>query len=220
MQLVFDIEKMEQTNKALADKVQTDNKLQFYFLYLIVSILLLLLGLFSVLYYKQKIKKKEIEVNLYKTKFEQKQLEKIIEFKKKELEDLFFYIMHKNELLEQIKLDVKGLNKNSGEEQPQKIKQIEYKIKQSVRKDKDLEKLSNNIDKVHSEFIDSLTAKFPDLTEKEKRLCVLLKLNFSSKEIASLNNISENAIIKARHRMRRKMGLFTDENLSEIIQAI
>ena len=47
----------------------------------------------------------------------------------------------------------------------------------------------------------------PDLTENEKRLCSLLLLKFSSKEIAGILNISIAGVNKSRQRLRKKMEL-------------
>jgi len=49
-----------------------------------------------------------------------------------------------------------------------------------------------------------LNDRYPELTEKKNVLCALLKLNLSSKEIASLNNISEGAVTMARYRLEKR----------------
>ena len=87
------------------------------------------------------------------------------------------------------------------------------KITQSLRRNEDVEKLQKRIEVVHSGFLKTLSLQFPQLTEKENRLCVMLKLDLSSKEIAVLNNITENAVMMARYRMRKKMNLNSEENL-------
>jgi DNA-binding CsgD family transcriptional regulator len=158
------------------------------------------------------------ESRLDNVKLEQQHLEMNLNFKQKEMENLALYIMQKNEFLEQIKNDLGILKKTSDPESLTKIKTISLKITQSLRKNKDLEKLQDRIDQVHSDFLENLSKKYPDLTEKEKRLCALLKLNFSSKEISSLNNISENAVMMARYRLRKKMNVSSDENLVEFFQ--
>jgi len=161
-----------------------------------------------------------MNVELLNFQLEQKQLEIEINFKKRDIENLALHIVQKNEFLEQIKNEVKTLKDDIKPEKQTKLKSISLKIAQSARKNKELEKLQQNIDQINWTFINKLTEKFPELTEKEKRLCTLLKLNFNSKEIAGLNNVSEDAVIKARHRMRKKMGLSPEENLTEFIHRI
>jgi DNA-binding CsgD family transcriptional regulator/uncharacterized coiled-coil protein SlyX len=187
---------------------------------MITSILLLILSLIGILYLKQKSKEKLLNESLKNKQLEQIQLENEINYKKIEIENLALYIVQRNDFLEQLKTDIKALKNDIKAESQSKLNAISLKISQAGRKNKELEKLQENIDKINWVFIDKLTEKFPELTEKEKRLCTLLKLNFNSKEIAGLNNVSEEAVIKARHRMRKKMGLNSDENLTEFIHRI
>jgi DNA-binding CsgD family transcriptional regulator len=93
-------------------------------------------------------------------------------------------------------------------------------ISQALKRNSDLEKLQERIDKVHFNFIQKLSENFPSLTEKEKRLCVMLKLDLSSKEIATLNDISEHAVMMARYRMRKKMNMNSEENLVDFLQKL
>ncbi len=62
-------------------------------------------------------------------------------------------------------------------------------------------------------FIKSLTSEHPDLTATEKRLCTLLNMNLSTKEISEITLQSCQAIEMARHRLRTKFGLDRDENI-------
>jgi DNA-binding CsgD family transcriptional regulator len=48
----------------------------------------------------------------------------------------------------------------------------------------------------------------------------MLKLDLSSKEIAVLNGISEHAVVMARYRLRKKMGVNADENLVDFLQKL
>lgn len=74
--------------------------------------------------------------------------------------------------------------------------------------------------KVHNSFYDNLNNKFPDLTANERKLCAFLKLNMSSKDIANITFQSEEALKKARQRLRQKLGIGRDTNLNAYIQNI
>ena len=58
-----------------------------------------------------------------------------------------------------------------------------------------------------------LLKKYPDLSLTELKLCALLVLNISSKEIGELTNRSVRTIEFTRYSIRKKMNLSTDENL-------
>lgn len=74
--------------------------------------------------------------------------------------------------------------------------------------------------KVHNSFYEKLNENFPDLTANERKLCAFLKLNMSSKDIANITFQSEEALKKARQRLRQKLGIERDTNLSAFLQNI
>lgn len=67
--------------------------------------------------------------------------------------------------------------------------------------------LSALIPELNSDFVRKLTAKFPDLTVNERRLCILLHMNLSTKEISEITRQSTQSINIARTRLRSKLGL-------------
>ena len=73
---------------------------------------------------------------------------------------------------------------------------------------------------VNKSFYTTLNERYPALTYKDHKLCALIKLNFSSKEISLLLGISMESVNTARYRLRKKMGLNKDEDLSDIILKI
>lgn len=63
------------------------------------------------------------------------------------------------------------------------------------------------------DFLHGLTAKCPSLTPAEIRLCSLLRINMSNKDIAALLNISDRTVDTHRTRIRKKLGLKKEESL-------
>ena len=67
---------------------------------------------------------------------------------------------------------------------------------------------------VHKDFYDRLNDRFPDLTPNERKLCAFLRLNMTTKDIASITHQSMHSINMARTRLRKRMNLSgRDENL-------
>lgn len=56
-----------------------------------------------------------------------------------------------------------------------------------------------------------LQDQHPTLTPYDLRLCTYLKSNLSTKEIATLLNITPDSVKKAKHRLRKKLRLMPDE---------
>lgn len=77
-----------------------------------------------------------------------------------------------------------------------------------------------NLNQIHDEFIVNLTKKYPNLTSKDIKLCVYLKMNLTSKEIAPMMNISFRGVELHRYRLRKKLNLVQEENLSKFLLSI
>ena len=67
-----------------------------------------------------------------------------------------------------------------------------------------------NFERVHHEFFNELKERYPDLTSKELRLCALVKMNLTNKEIAPIMNISIRGIETARYRLRKRLSIHDD----------
>ena len=72
--------------------------------------------------------------------------------------------------------------------------------------------------KVSPQYYDKLNSLYPNLTPNERKLCVFLKLNMSSKEINKITFQSEEALKKARLRLRKKLNLERETNLATFLQ--
>lgn len=68
------------------------------------------------------------------------------------------------------------------------------------------------------DFFSKLSERYPSLSAYEKRVCALFSLGLSNKEIATLMNKSFQSISMAKNRIRKKMGLPTDEEFVEAIR--
>lgn len=82
------------------------------------------------------------------------------------------------------------------------------------------ETFETNLNQIHNEFTIKLTKKYPNLTSKDIKLCIYLKMNLSSKEIAPLMNISFRGVELHRYRLRKKLNLVQDDNLSKFLLSI
>ena len=97
-------------------------------------------------------------------------------------------------------------------------------ILQQIDKANGLNPLSNLLHAfkdLHPEFCAKLSGKHPELSPRELEMCALISLNMSSKQISGLLNITTKSVEIARHRVRKKLSLQPDQNLTtEIMQHI
>ncbi len=74
--------------------------------------------------------------------------------------------------------------------------------------------------KVHQSFYGKLQSLFPGLTQKEKNLCALIKLNMDTKEISAVTSRKADAVKKAKNRLRTKLGIEKMGSLYRFLQEI
>jgi len=71
---------------------------------------------------------------------------------------------------------------------------------------------------VYPEFYHQLTSDYPNLTTADLKLCALMKLDFSTKEIAEISFSSLRTVQNRKYKLRKKFNLETEENLNQWIQ--
>lgn len=69
------------------------------------------------------------------------------------------------------------------------------------------EEMGKYVPEFNSDFYKNLIKDFPSLTTNERRLCALLNLNMSTKEIAMMTHQTPQSIKIARYRLRTKLNL-------------
>jgi DNA-binding CsgD family transcriptional regulator len=106
---------------------------------------------------------------------------------------------------------------NTSPELEKEMSRIIKMMEHDARVDDDWEHFSQNFDQVHSDFLKRLSEKYAHLSPNDYRLCAYLRMNLSSKEIASLMNISLRGVEASRYRLRRRLNLDTEINLTEYL---
>ena len=168
-----------------------------------IGLLLSLIGFYA-LYQRMK-----------RNKLEKEKVDAELEFKKKELTTHALNLARKNETLENLKSKAQELKEkeNTGTGYTQLIRTINF----DLQDDNNWENFSRYFEEVHKDFNGNVKQKYPGVTSNELRLLALLKMNLSSKEIASILNISPEGIKKARYRLRKKLDLTTEDSLQDLI---
>lgn len=153
---------------------------------------------------------KELENKQKITKLNNEKLRSDIESKNRELATSTMSIIKKNEFLNTIKTELL----TNGKESIKKVVKIIDKNLNNTDDWKLFQEAFNNADK---NFLKKVKDKHPNLTPNDLRLCAYLRLNLSSKEIAPLLNISPRSVEVKRYRLRKKMDLDHNDNLTDYI---
>ncbi len=138
-----------------------------------------------------------------------------LEVKRREFISVAQNISRQKEFLENLaeRIEKVSLNGNISGSSGESLRDILTSVKQKMSFSGEIEQFYGQIEMVHQDFRMKLESSFPDLTHQEMKLAMLLRLNFSSKEISSLMNISPKSVEISRYRLRKKLGLLKGENL-------
>jgi len=138
--------------------------------------------------------------------------------KNQELASTTLHLLQKNELIQDLSIKLSEISKSSKEkETKQAIDQLLNRVANDQQMDKDWEIFAQHFNQVHLDFLHRITEKYPDITPKDQKLCAFLRMNLSSKEIAPLLGISIRGVEISRYRLRKKLHLGADDNLSTFI---
>jgi DNA-binding CsgD family transcriptional regulator len=152
-------------------------------------------------------------LSLQKAEVEQLQMKSDLEYKKRELSQLALYINEQHEFLESIKTKIH-------QQETGNIQSIEKELQLNLAIGKQRQAFDLNIDLINNEFYKNLKSRFPALTASELRLCAMLKLQLSSKEMASVLNISAKSVDMNRYRLRKKLQLEGETDLVAFLQEL
>ena len=141
-----------------------------------------------------------------------------LEFKTKELTTHALHLAKKNEVLNDLKQKAKVLKQDANADPGYQM--LIQTINFDLQDDNNWENFSRYFEEVHKDFNTKAQQKFPAITANDLRLMSLMKMNLSSKEIANILNISSDGIKKARQRLRKKMGLESNDSLEAVVIAI
>ena len=97
---------------------------------------------------------------------------------------------------------------------------IQKSIKQNSINKREWQSFENNLFKSHEDFLQRLLIVYPKLSSRDKKLCIYLKMNLTSKEMAPLMNISYRSVELQRYRLRKKLEIEIYINLSQFMNLI
>ncbi len=149
---------------------------------------------------------------------QKEQLEQGLIQKSEELANSTMSLIQKNELLVQLKDELNRLKTRSGNRLPSDdFQRISTLIDTNISSEQDWQLFEANFNKVHEQFLKHLIENYPDLGQGDLKLAAYLRMNLSTKEIAQLLNITHRSVELKRYRLRKKLNIDPDINLSEFM---
>jgi tetratricopeptide (TPR) repeat protein/DNA-binding CsgD family transcriptional regulator len=196
--------------------------------YILVSgILLMTLIIFILLFFLSNNRNKRLKLLQENIVLESKNidlqrnaLQQELELKNKELTTQVMYKIRNNEFIQEI---ISKMKQNQLFDQKpynsvfvEIIRDLDKTLNRSAWSEFEL-----RFNQVHSEFYEKLFAIYPDLSPNERKLCAFLRLNMTTKDIASITGQTVRSIEVARTRLRKKLNLTnSDEGLIKFLSSL
>lgn len=182
---------------------------------------LVLIGIIGLLVYnRQRLKLKKNRTELDNKHLQEEQLEKDLEFKNRQLTTHSLHLVQKNEAMKELKEEIESLKQKDAGDISRDLQKLENKVDYSFNLDKDWKEFKLYFEEVHTGFFDTLKEQYPDLTPNELRLSALAKLNLSIKETSTILGITPDSVKTARYRLRKKLGMETEEKLTDFMMMV
>jgi phosphate/sulfate permease/DNA-directed RNA polymerase specialized sigma24 family protein len=158
-----------------------------------------------------------VEVSTIQT--ENDLLNQKLEHRRREFANVAMNITNQKEFLQKITAFLEQIREAEGKsERDQKLNELQLMLRQKMSFTDETEEFYSKIHLTDREFRQKIAAQFPGITEQEKKLSMLLRLNLSSKEISSMLGISAKSVEISRYRLRKRLNLKQGENLIQFIQ--
>lgn len=199
-------------NEKLARLEQEDKIWYLQSLILYGTIIFLIIVIFLVYRYFRTRYKAEKKLLKEKQRLELQKTREVLEVKNKELTASALQVIQRDEVLTDLKNQINDQKDNPDTKKLTKlVKSIDISS-------------SNNWKEFESRFIDvnksfykELNDKYPGLSQGDQKICALIKLNFTSKDMAKLLGISIESVHTTRYRLRKKLNLERSDNLEDFI---
>ncbi|MDP4280596.1 MAG: tetratricopeptide repeat protein [Bacteroidota bacterium] len=229
IQAVYEVINKEKDNKILQQKINLQQlaieRVRIFLGGVTIIAVLLLLYLFNLRRNRQRERSKNELIAKQTELLHQKEKEMLlskeqrltqeIDYKNRQLTSYVLHLSRNNEFISKLSQELKQmlLTINPREkEKSEKIRNILSEMQQ-YSTGPNWEQFRLYFEEVHQSFEKNLTTAFPDLSPNDKKICALLKLGLSTKDIASITFRELRSVESARNRLRKKMGLAPDVNL-------
>lgn len=212
---VYEMDRNESQMALLQEQEKTnDAKQNFMWLAIFSLAVITIVGYLHLSRKKQiKLKLQDYERQLLKTELDKKERE--VQLKASTLSKYSLLMSKKNKMLHELSLTLKNMAYRNHMDLQSKIRDLSLEIDSSLHQEEQSDEFLNFFKEVHPGFIKKLSSLSNDsLSPSEMRLAMLLRLNLSSKEIASVLGVTQDTVRVARYRLRKKLPIDSREELA------
>lgn len=200
----------EAKEQSLQNERMLKNKLFLAGIFILLSIVILIVW--------NRNKRNQLRIDELVKENEKNKLEIELQNKKSDLTDLAISTAQRKEFYIATLTLVQEVKNASNEEKEIKLRAVESYINQQRNSVEIMELTQENVEDIGNDFFERLSAAHTTLTPKEKEVCALIRLNLSNKEISNLKNISVQSSRTLRYRIKKKLNLSKEVELTDYLQ--
>lgn len=161
------------------------------------------------------------KVMAQRQELENRRLEAELNAKSREIASTTMSLLNKNKILQDIKEELSVQKNELGAAYPDKYyRRMISAIDSQISSEDDWKLFQENFDRIHGNFFQILKSRYPSLTDSDLRFCSYFCMAMSSKEIASMMNISLKGVEAARYRIRKKIQLPSEISLTSFLMEL
>lgn len=234
-ELKYENSKQQQTIELQQGHLLAHRKDKFLYLFLFIFASLAGLVLIRLLtvnrkHYRKNLQFREQELQIKKLELEGmqrddelnrirlKMTEENLRANDRELVNIALQMDQRNELLEfLLKKLTPDPEKTSKADASQVLKELEKTLRRKIHETQNEDLFNEKFSMIHQDFFPKLKSAHPLLTKSELRFCAYLRIHLSSNQIASLLNVTGEAVRKNRYRIRKKMELDPEASLEDYL---
>lgn len=162
----------------------------------------------------QEYKHRMLKAELDKKAIEEQNLQREVQLKAASLSRYSLHLSQKNKILLDMSNTLRNMVSRKHMNTSDKIKELVNEIDFNLKQEQEWDEFMTFFKEIHPEFIKKLSMLSEDsLSPAELRLGMLLRLNLSSKEIASILRVTPDSVRVARYRLRKKLPIDQKEEL-------
>lgn len=194
----------KQAKQEKIEKLEKDR--QRLIIVIAITILVLLSFFIWMLYQRQRSRYRQVLLKSENEQLHNAQIKNELEIKNKELTIYSLQVAKSGEISDSVIQKLEQTKYNLKKEDRVVIQSIINELKQERKQDQ-WKEFELCFSEVHDEFFANLKEQFSNLTTKELRLCAFLRMNMSTKDIASMTGQTPHSINIARTRLRKKLNI-------------
>jgi DNA-binding CsgD family transcriptional regulator len=175
----------------------------------LVIIAIVLLSLFVFLYIRHVMLKQRHKEEMVLQEKRMAETELILA--KQQMQQFTENIVEKSHLIEKLNHQLSGESNGAN----QQI--LEELTSYTILTEADWENFKRMFEKIYPDFFRSLKEKAPTITVAEQRMAALIRLDISSKQMASMLGVSVDSVHKTKQRLRQRLHVTDETNLGKTL---